>query len=143
MQPACRMILGLGVACLCITACGPADAPRASVSGKISYKGTPLPTGSIAFVNGSTVASAKIENGQYTVDRAAIGDNKISVTTPSAAAAQQMQKQSQQKVEGKEFSSAAPPAVVAIPGSYSNADASGLSYKVTAEPKQTHDIDLK
>jgi hypothetical protein len=136
-------MLAVGFLCLGVTACGPADAPRASVSGKISYKGTPLTTGSIAFVNGDTVASAKIEKGQYTVERAAIGPNKIGVTTPSAGATQQMQKQSQQKVEGKSFSGEAPAEVVSIPGSYSNPDASGLTYTVTSDSKQTYDIDLK
>jgi len=50
--------------------------------------------------------------------------------------------QMKQKVEGKTFSGEVVKPVP-VPGKYSNPDSSGLTYTVTADKTQTHDIDLK
>lgn len=125
---------------LMTSGCGPAAAPRAPVSGKVSYKGQPLPSGTVAFVNENTVATGQIQNGQYSIPNAAVGSNKVSVTTPPPSVGQEMQMK--QKVEGKTFSGEATKPV-AIPAKYNNPEGSGLTYTVTADKNQTYDIELK
>ena len=129
------------IGALLLSGCGPAEAPRAAVSGKVVYKGQSVPTGSVSFINGNTVVTGQIKDGQYSIPNAAIGANKVGVTTPPAPPPQQ-QMQMKQKVEGKTFS-AEEAKVVPVPAKYGNPETSGLTYTVTAEKTQTFDIDLK
>jgi hypothetical protein len=127
------------ICCLVFFAgCGPASVPTASVTGKVSYKGKPLTAGTVSFLNGGTVSSSLIQNGQYTVPNAAVGANKIGVVTPSAPDAKQMK----MKMGDKDVSAQAPE-IVAVPPKYNDPENSGLAYTVTAEKTQTYDIDLK
>lgn len=134
----CALLL---MCALVVCGCGPGDVARTNVTGKVTYKGNPLPAGTVAFINGSTVATGEIKDGQYSIPNVAVGENKISVTTPPPPS-QGQQMQMKQKVEGKSFSGEAPTSV-AIPAKYNNPDSSGLTYTVTAEKTQTNDIELK
>jgi hypothetical protein len=95
----------------------------------------------VAFVNGSTVATGTIQNGQYSVPNVAVGENQVSVTTPPAPSTGQ-QMQMKQKVEGKSITTEQVKSVT-IPSKYTRPESSGLTYKATAEKSQTYDIELK
>jgi hypothetical protein len=122
-----------------LAGCSEPGPPRVSVSGKVTYKGAPVPTGTVTFVSDeqNVVESAVITAGEYTVIRAPVGPVKIGVQTPVVADG----KQTKQKVEGK--SPAATGKVVSVPSAFRMPATSGLTYTVTAEPSQTHDIPLK
>ncbi len=135
------MIRRLFVACvgfgfLLAAGCGPSEAPRAEVTGKISYKGKPLTVGSVNFIGGNIVASGTIESGQYKVADAPVGDVQISVLTPASTAAPMQMKQ---KVEGKSFTGTNVE-VVPVPPALNDPATSGLKYTVKAESPQTYDI---
>jgi len=128
---------------LCVllaSGCGP-NVARAPVAGKVNYNGKPLPIGSVAFVNGNTVTTGSIQNGQYNVPNVAVGENQISVTTPPAPGMGQ-DKQMKQKVEGKSLTTEQVKSVT-IPAKYARPESSGLTYTATAEKNQTYDIELK
>jgi hypothetical protein len=123
--------------------------PHASVSGKVIYKGRPLPGGRVTFVtvNGGFAASANIhEDGAYKVD-APVGDVQISVdnsmllrkrgTPTRPPQSEEMMKRSgggeKDPIKGH---------YVDLPSKYATADTSGLTY--TVQPgEQTHDITLQ
>lgn len=125
---------------LVVAGCG-GGPPTAAVSGKITYKGQPVPTGTVSFVSESTVASGQISNGQYTVAQAPIGPVKITVSTPAIPDAMQ-QRQMKQSVEGKSATGAAGMTPVAVPPAFANPDSSGLTYTVTSASPQNHDIEI-
>ena len=63
-------VVFLIVPCSCLLmGCGGSDAPAYHVKGTVTYKGNPLPAGTIQFVptkdNPGTTGNAKIVNGQY------------------------------------------------------------------------------
>ena len=126
------------VAVIGLFGCGPKELPRAAVSGQIKSKGVLLPVGTVTFVSqeGNTVETGPIKDGRYTIARAPVGAVKIAILTPPPENSTQMK----QKVEGKAAESSTK--VVTVPQKYNNADQSGLTYTVTAEKTQTHNIDL-
>ena len=128
------------LAVILLAGCSASGPPRASVSGKVSYKGEPLPTGTVTFVSDdlTVVESAPISGGEYTMARAPVGPVKIGVQTPVAA----NNMQTKQKIEGKSAPAAAAK-VVSVPDGFRMPETSGLTYTVTSEPNQTHDIPLK
>src|SRR4051812_37980474 len=115
-----RVVAGAMLCALLVAGCGPAEVPRATLSGKISYGGKPLPSGTVSLIVGSTVASGPIKDGQYTIERAPVGAAKIGVVTPMIATNSQ-QMQMKQKVEGKSFSGEVVQPVP-IPNKYNNPD---------------------
>jgi len=135
-------IVCLSLASLFAVGCGSSDTPRADVSGKISYKGQPLTAGSVSFVNGNNVATAQIENGQYKIADAAVGDNQIAIVTPASNMAPQQMQQTKQKVDGKSFTGTNA-VVVPVPPNFNDPATSGLKYTVTKESPQTHDITIQ
>jgi Carboxypeptidase regulatory-like domain/Bacterial-like globin len=94
-----------------------------SVEGKVTYKGKPLPSGTITLVGekGTAVTGAIAEDGSYKLAGLQPGTYKVAVATP--------------KVGEKE-----PP--VKIPEKYSDPEKSGLTYEVK-KGKQTFDISLE
>ena len=69
-----RFICSLGLGIVMICGCGGTSGPeRASLSGQVTFDGTPVENGSIAFIpDGKTVgptAGGVIEKGRYTVAR--------------------------------------------------------------------------
>jgi hypothetical protein len=105
------------------------------VSGTITYKGQPVASGSVTFMNTQGhSAFGPIQNGQYSF-RAPIGDCKIAISSVEEEPPQDP-KQRQQARPGmfipKSF----------IPEKYRQPDKSGLTFKV--EDKQnTADFALK
>jgi len=124
---------------------------KGTVSGKVTYKGTPLKGGRVAFLTSNKQnAVAEIgEDGSYTAINVAPGPAKISVSTsylkenPLGRVRNQPPK-GQQAPEGYQMSSGGTDVkrYVKIPDQYESADTSGLTYDVKSG-NQTHDIDLK
>ena len=133
----CLLMMGV----LLVLGCGSSGGARAPVAGKVMYKGQPVPSGTVAFVNGSTVATGTIQDGQYNIPNVAVGENQVSVTTPPTPGTGQ-QMQMKQKVEGKTIT-VQPLKSVTIPSKYTRPESSGLTYTATAEKTQTYDIELK
>jgi hypothetical protein len=141
---ACRY-LPLGLVMLAAGCSSPADTDHAEVSGRVLFKGEPLPGGRVTFVSvvgGFANAATIDENGYYKI-KAPIGDVQISVDnrmlhpqySHAPAQSEGMKKKSgaaQVLIQGH---------FVTIPSKYYHTDQSGLTYKVVSGA-QTHDIPL-
>ena len=117
--------------------CGRA-APTGDVSGVVRVDGTPLPSGTVAFVGeDGRAASAMIQaDGSYRIPKAPVGPVRITVQTfaPSPGVVPPDTPPGSVKQASLRF--------VSLPEHYADHTTSGLSY--TVEPgAQTHDIDLK
>ncbi len=95
-----------------------------SVMGKVTYKGQPLPSGTIAFhpAQGKAVSANIAEDGSYAADDVPVGELRVTVEPPS------------KRVPIKLF--------VKIPDKYKSPKTSGLTYDAK-EGKQTFDIELE
>ena len=139
------LLLGLG--------CG----SRGTVTGTVSYKGTPIPAGTIVFTpdSGEPAVNAPIADGKYTADKVPPGPAKVSVSstvaegggmTPMQMALQKsggkppedMPEGARKLMEGASQAKRG----VKIPDDYGDPAKSGLTYTVKGG-KQTQDFDLK
>jgi len=69
---------------LALSGCGKSTG---SVSGKVTYKGEPLPSGTVTFVTDAGVVSSPIAvDGTYSIPKAPLGTVAITVTTPAVVA---------------------------------------------------------
>jgi hypothetical protein len=70
------------VGMLAMLSAGCADDGRAKVSGRVTYNGQPLATGSIAFIgdNYQTATTVLASDGSYSM-RAALGTNKVVIAS--------------------------------------------------------------
>jgi hypothetical protein len=144
---------------LCILAAG-CGSGQGKVSGKVSYKGKPVPGGDVRFFpesGGGSFYSAIGSDGSYSIASVPRGPAKITVTysreSPlakgnprSKAVAEKGMKQQQEamKAHRKTAESAAPPPsdVKSVPDKYAKPDQSGLKVDVTGG-KQAFDINLE
>lgn len=122
--------------CLAVLAsfigCGSQETQRRTLSGKVTYKGKPLTTGSMEFyLTGSDVpVRAYISReGTYRLSEVLVGEYKLAI-----------------KVNAKSHSTSGmkrpgTPDPVPIPNKYANTETSGLMAKVQ-EKDTTFDIDL-
>jgi hypothetical protein len=71
---------------LAALACGGCGARTGDVWGTVTYQGTPVPAGSIAFLSADKkpVGSAAITNGKYAMTRVPVGKVTVIVLTPPA-----------------------------------------------------------
>ena len=127
-----RMLLLCAVLGLC--GCG----GKATVTGVVTYKGTPLPSGTVTFYGEKKeVVSGPIgTDGRYTVSKVPFGTVKITVSTPTVL------KDTKKLPPAKDVVKVPPVKVVPIPPKYSDPAKSGLTCTVTSNP-QEHPIDLK
>jgi hypothetical protein len=130
-----------------LVGCGHA---KGKLSGKVTYRGTALPGGSITIVpeNGtaSQTVSAKIESdGSYSAANVPAGAVKVGIRTlepaPFAEARVPPSEVGQGKDGLKGRGTVAQP-TVKLPPEYSDPDKSGLRYTITGG-SQVQDIDLK
>jgi hypothetical protein len=139
--------LVLLVAAVVGSGCGGAvkPPPNADVSGKVYYKGQPLPGGLVSFVTvkGGFASGGTIdENGNYKVT-APVGEVLVTVDNTMLKTGRGVPREgphpknpdapAPQEMKGR---------YVAIPNKYANADQSGLKYTVVEGP-QTYDIKLE
>jgi hypothetical protein len=109
---------------------------KATVSGSVSYRGKPLPSGSVTFfdANHQITGTATIADGKYSMSAVPAGPVKIAVSTPPVVVTDR--RHPPKDVPGTQSSP-----VVPIPAHYSNPEQSGLSYEVKSGT-QEHPIDL-
>jgi len=109
---------------------------KATVSGTVTYKGTPLTSGTVTFYGSDNqVVSGSIDtNGAYSIAGVPVGPAKISVITPPAPSPKQ--------VKGGVPGGDAQTNSVQIPKKYELPDQSGLTYTVVSG-SQEHPIELK
>jgi len=142
-----RVAAGLLVALPILTA-GCATKPTAVVSGKVTYRGRPLPVGTVMFLTSDNkILSGEIKgDGDYSVPHVPPGEVKISVSVPSPNTLKPQQKGMYGKAGDNptdESQAKALPKVIKIPDEYANAATSNLKYTVTTEAAQTYNIELK
>jgi hemoglobin len=94
-----------------------------TVSGKVTYKGKPLPAGTVAFhsKDGKAISTKLSEDGTYAAEKVPAGEYNLAVETDSAKGS---------------------PKYVAIPAKYADPKTSGLTYTVK-KGKQQFDIALE
>jgi hypothetical protein len=142
----CLLVLSVG--------CG----SNGTITGTVTYNGTPIPEGSIMFHpdNGAPSVSTTIVDGKYTAEKVPPGPAKVSVVSvfTEAMDVTPMQRAMQgglKPKEGAEIPEGARKLMagaaqakkgVKIPDDYASPSTSGLSYTVQGG-KQNHDIDLK
>jgi hypothetical protein len=127
-------------AVLVVLACLSCGKPTGKVSGVVTYRGEPLNSGTVTFLDGSNLpvgSSAISPQGAYSVSRVPVGTVKILVTTPHSAASSRLLPP---PPRGKEAGEPIPP--VTVPLSYGDTEKSDLSYTVTVGD-QEHPIVLK
>lgn len=132
------------IVCLAPLGCRGRDG---EVTGKVTYRGTPLTAGSVTFRSGELVRGASIQkDGTYTLQDCPAGDYKVAVVVPDLrfaprpSGAPPIPKTEMPGKAAAEESAAVAP--VKIDARYKDVNTSGLSYKV-GSGGQTIDIELK
>lgn len=113
------------------------ELPTAPVTGKVTYKGKPVPSGTVMFVpeKGPAATGEIAKDGTYTLstysknDGAVLGKHKIAITALADMGDRLPEEQSP-----------LPPPL--IPDKYLNQDTSGLTAEIKEGPN-TVDLDLK
>jgi hypothetical protein len=148
--PLCVPRLGRGlIVCLVLLTAGCGS--RGTVSGTVTYKGAPIPSGNVTFVpeKGGAV-TAVIEDGKYTAENVPAGPATIAVTSVagnarSAFMSKRMTPPKDAPIPPearKAFEGGQGKKGIEIPERYNDPNQSGLTCTVRGGP-QTHDIDLK
>ena len=129
----------LALFCLLLL-CGCSKPAVGTVSGKVTYKNQPVPSGTVTFFGqGDRVESAEIqEDGSYTITKAPVGTVKIGVITLQPWAPPTKSHMPDQVPE----TSAVKKPFVKVPDDYRNPETSGLTYVVQPGP-QTYNLELK
>ena len=131
-----RIYLVLSFVLIPLIGCG-ATNNKGQLSGKVAYKGQPVPLGTIYFhsTNGGRI-SAPIKDGLYQTSDVPAGECTVTISTVSAHAVplttDTKGKAPSASKEGGEFK---------IPKKYADQKTSGLSFTVTGSA-QTKDFDL-
>ena len=115
-----------------------------SITGTVSYKGSPLPSGRVVFLcEGGTKPAlmADIVDGAYSIPTAPVGDCKITVATyqTKVTAVPNMPKDGASPPGGGPKSAGK---YVPIPAKYGDSTLSGLTYRIVPGD-QVHPIELK
>ncbi|HEY7311133.1 MAG TPA: carboxypeptidase-like regulatory domain-containing protein [Gemmataceae bacterium] len=110
---------------------------RATVTGQVTYRGNPLPSGSVNFfdANKNIVGTATIANGSYSIADLPPGSVTISVTTSLVRPADRRHPPPKD-MPGGQLAPSLP-----IPLKYGNPEQSGLAYEVQSG-EQEHKIEL-
>ena len=134
-----RAVLVPVLLCL-LPLCGCSKPTVGTVTGKVTYKNQPVPSGTVTFFGqGDRVESAEIqEDGTYTITKAPVGTVKIGVITLQPWAPPTKSQMPDQVPE----TSAVKKPFVKVPDDYRNPETSGLTYIVQPGP-QTYNLELK
>ncbi|MHB0957409.1 MAG: hypothetical protein ACYC0X_25300 [Pirellulaceae bacterium] len=139
------------ILCVSLTSCSEVEElelSNATLEGKITYNGQPVPHALVIVAGDTSSATATAgPDGQYKVDHAPLGSVKIGINTQAARGAmmgQMMAKKQKAPGGGKPDAdaAAAPPKLVDLPEKYFTPDTSGISTTVNEGPN-TFDIQLK
>jgi hypothetical protein len=118
--------------------------PKGTVTGKVSYNGEAVPSGTVAFYGkDDEVSSAPIgPDGTYEATKVPLGEVKVTVTTPlppDPSAAERLKKNPMVIERGITIKQQK---VVSVPRKYNLPGTSGISLTVT-QGSQPFDITLK
>lgn len=117
---------------LVLVGCGKSKNGSVTVKGIVSYKGAPLPGGSIRFVDAKDKSNHNTTvirgDGTYELIKAPLGDVKVAVIGPTRSSTDHDPKSK--------------PSLV-LPKDYEDPDKSGLTYTVTSDATQEKNFDLK
>jgi hypothetical protein len=134
------LMLGLGITAGC-------SGGSAEVTGKVTYKGKPVVSGTLGFVfdDGKT-ASADIKDGTYTVTDVPVGKAKVCVSSPDPRLQNASDSKGRSNVgpgakAGKGANTPAPPGWFAIEPQYADPDNSGIVKEVKSG-KQFIDVTI-
>ena len=102
------------------------DPNRTTVAGSVSFKGTPLPAGTISFESSekNIATSAPIKDGAYSTDRAPTGSVAIGIDTASIKYGN-------------------PAKFVPIPAKYADSGTSALTAEIKPGANENVNFDLK
>jgi len=141
-----RRVIGVLICAVTMTTlvvgCGP---NTGKVTGKVTYKGAPVPNGTISFVSSSGGKDAAPKStrtsseGDYMVKDLAPGDYKVYITTPKKGGAASLPGATDPSL--KDMMPGATKSVE-IPEKYAKAETSGLELKVE-KGNQTKDFPLE
>lgn len=136
MHLRCSAMLGASFL-LILIGCNSQDPNKNTVTGKVTYKGEPIPLGKITFYdnNSKVVASGGIASGAYRMENVPQGPVKIGITVPPPIPHDQNAPPPTTALAGPQ------PKSIALPLKYATPGSSGLSYTVK-QGEQTHDIAL-
>jgi hypothetical protein len=128
---------------LAAVGCGPGSA---TVSGRVTYKGAPLPSGDVLIygANGKVQSGPIGADGNYAIYKAPVGDVKMAVVPPNPSSQMMLPRQVKgaRKHPGATDDASMPPIkVVPIPERYNDPDKSGLNFTLKSG-EQTIDLDL-
>jgi hypothetical protein len=116
-----------------------------SVTGKVTYKGAPLGSGTVVFIGPKASATADLDaEGNYTILKAPLGAVRVTVETmppPSGSGGGGKDKPVAMAMDASGGPSTPQGKYVPIPAKYKDPSTSGLTYTVVSG-KQTHDIPL-
>jgi hypothetical protein len=131
-----RGAAGLAIAVLLLSGLG-CGGKKATVTGQVTYRGNPLPSGSVNFFDAhqNIVGTGAITNGNYSIANVLPGAVKISVTTPIVPPADR-RRPPPKDMPGGQLAPSVP-----IPLKYGNPEQSGLAYEVQPGT-QEHKIEL-
>ena len=119
--------------------------PKGSVSGQVTFNGTPLKSGFVTFLpeKGAAVDSPIDSEGKYSVKNVPVGKAKISIRS-QAGTSQEAFSQIKDPKNPKEMMQALKPKPSGqmLPQNYNDPDKSGLTFEVKQGP-QEHNIELK
>jgi hypothetical protein len=114
-------LVGISLGC----GASPHDPGRTTVSGTVTFAGTPLPSGDVTFESTAAqkATSTKITQGKYTTDRVPLGECRVAISTMSV-----------------QFLD--PPSYVAIPAKYGDSATSGLAIDVKEGANENVNFEL-
>jgi hypothetical protein len=126
---------------LALSGCG---SRKGKVTGKVSYKGEAVPSGTVAFYGKSdAVSSTSIRpDGTYEAAEVPLGEVKVTVTTPPPSDPQAVEKMKKMPMVIAKNVVPKVEKVVSVPRKYNLPGTSGLSLTVTGG-SQPFDIALK
>lgn len=139
----CKVLLPMLLLIPLAAGCGGGQA-KGTVSGKVTYRDKPLPSGIVTFIpeTGAPVHADIQGDGSYRMSNAPLGPVKIGVQTKSAQDAAPSSPMPRNPTDYGKLQSAMMDKESLIPAKYTDPNNSGLTYTVT-KGKQQHDIDLK
>ena len=140
----CVSVVTIVFLVLVLTAgCG---APKGSISGKVTYLDKPLKRGTVMFIQEQGAPfQAKIQNGEYHIDKVPVGPVKITVNPPTGTGEEAglWEKQPMSPKNPMAMEKALrPKEEIQLPPKYTDPKLTELTYTVTKGP-QEHDIHLK
>jgi hypothetical protein len=125
----------------------PVGKPTGQVTGIVTLKGAPLPTGSITFQAADmALATGTIQDGEYIIPNAPVGPVSVFITAQSPTSEKQMQAMMKRRGASAEVQAEVSAAqshekAVPVPAKYRDPKTSGLKFEVVVG-EQTKDFPL-